>query len=361
MTVDDPDVDADALAADLSDWLGERVTGFEVLGDGVNLVLGVSTAGAGPGYVLRRPNAGRRTPSFVGVEREYRLLERLRDTDVPAPEPVAVRGDHPAAGGPVVVTTRVAGEPFPWRSALPERFRTPAARERIGTLLADALAGIHALDPDRFADVCDRHAPRDQVARAVDRLDEVAPTAPTLRAVGDRLRDRAPSTGRTALLHGDFRPGNVLFVGDDRPNLSAVVDWETALVGDPLTELGYLLLDWRDDGGPAPSLDGLEATYPDADLDGVRDLDENGLSQFAAAPGAPSRRDLAARYEARTGIPFENERFYVAQAAFLLGTVWADLHHSRAEARGESDPDPEPAAEYMGMVAEATLDGERPL
>ena len=228
-------------------------------------------------------------------------------------------------------------------------------------LLVDTLAEIHAVEVERFDDVCERVTPREQVDRAVDRLEQATRVTghelPTLLSVGEWLQRNAPSDPETTLVHGDFRPGNSLFAGTDDPRITGILDWETAALGDPLTELGYLLLRWRDEDDPTPALDDIEARHPNEDaIQHLRKVNEDGLSPFTARPGSPSRRELVSRYEAQTGVSFENERFYRAQAAFLLATVWEDLHRHRVAAGEESDW--EPHVEYVALVADSIVSGE---
>ncbi|WP_247001319.1 phosphotransferase family protein [Halosolutus gelatinilyticus] len=361
MTQTGANVDFERLESYLTAELCGGVTDIEVLDDGLNLHLAISTAEDGRTYVLRRPTKLRRTELFNDLEREYELLQRLRRTAIPAPEPVLFCDDDSIVGDAFFVTPFLDGAVIPLGSDLPDRFRTAPARRRAATLLIDTLAEIHSLDPEPFADVCERQPPRGQVDRAAERLGTVASVTDldlsTLRSVGEWLRRNAPSDPTTTLVHGDFRPGNVLFAGTNRPEIAGVLDWETAILGDPLTELGYLLLRWRDEDDPAPPLDGLEARYPDSDaIPRLRAANERGLAPFTAKPGSPDRRELVARYEDATGIPFEDERFYRAHAAFTLATVWADLHRRRVEAGTESDW--EPHVEYMSMVADGIVGGE---
>jgi aminoglycoside phosphotransferase (APT) family kinase protein len=269
--------------------------------------------------------------------------------------------DASIVGDSFFLATRLDGATVPLGSDLPERFRNPPSRGKVAELLIDTLAEVHSLDVGPFEDVCERQTPLEQVALATDRLDEAAGVTgrerPTLRAVGQWLRRNAPPSPTTTLVHGDFRPGNVLFAGTDEPEITGVLDWETAMLGDPLTELGYLLLRWRDDGDPTPPLGGLEARYADEDaLGDLREANEHGLAPFTAEAGSPTRRELVARYEDETAISFENERFYRAHAAFMLATIWEDLHRYRIEAGDESGF--EPLVDYMTMVADSVVSGE---
>jgi aminoglycoside phosphotransferase (APT) family kinase protein len=357
------ELDTAALETFLAREFDADVTGAEVLHDGLNLSVAISTAETGRAFVLRRPNKFRQRASFNGVPQEYGVLDRLRDTPIDAPEPVLVCEDDSVLGDPFLVMTYLEGEPVPLGDDLPERFRAPAARRQVATALVDTLADLHTVDVAPFADVCDRRPVGDQVAGIVDQFDEATSVTrhdhDALWRVADWLRDHAPSDTRTALVHGDYRPGNVLFAGRDEPEIGGVLDWETAFLGDPLAELGYLLLRWRDDGDPTPSLDELDTRHADEDvLADLEAINERGLAPFTSDPGSPSRRALVARYEERTGRAFEHDRFYRALAAFVLATVWEDLQRHEIEAGGASTRDP--YVEYLSAIATSIVDGEFP-
>ena len=355
-------VDTAALESYLSGELDAAVVGSEVLHDGLNLSIAISTAEADRAYVIRRPNKLRHTGLFNKLENEYGLLQRLDETAIRTPAPVLFCNDTSIIGDSFFVTTYLDGTPIRLGSDLPERFRDTRSRGQVADCLVDTLAEIHSLDTEPFENICEHQFPREQVARTTERLDEATNVTghelPTLRSVGRWLRRNAPSGSATTLVHGDFRPSNVLFSGADQPAITGVLDWETALLGDPLTEVGYLLLRWRDDDDPILPLDELETKYPNEDaMQEVRAANEHGLSPFTAKPGSPSRRELVARYEDRMGTVFENERFYRAHAAFGLATVWEDIHRHRVEAGAE--PDERPIwIEYVSMIADGIVSGE---
>lgn len=361
MTANSLEGDTAALESYLSAELGADVAALDVLSEKLNLVVAVRTESGGVEYVLHQPRKLRDTPLFIDHRREYEVLDRLREMSIPTQTPVSFCDDASVLDEPFFVTTYLDGEPVPLGNDLPERFRDPPSRERVATDLIETLADIHRLDVGPFEDVCERHTPRAQARLASDRLDAVARVTgrefPRLRSVGEWLLANAPDDSETTLVHGDFRPGNVLLAGAERPEVGGVLDWESTMLGDPLTEVGYLLLRWRDDGDPTLPLDELEGRYSNDDaLDYLRDANERGLCPFSAKPGSPTRRDLVARYEDEIGFVYEHDRFYRAQAAFLLATVWADLHRHDVEAGLESDR--EPYVEYMAMLAERIADGE---
>ncbi len=352
-----------ALEAYLSAELEAEVLDINSLHDGLNLSLAVSTTNEDPAYVVRRPNKLRHTDAFNDLETEYEVLRRLQETRIPAPAPVLVCTDESVIGDSFLVMSHLDGVSVPLGTRLPEPYRTPEARTRVGAELVDTLAALHSVDVESFVELCDRTTALEQVEYNVERLEAATAVTghelPTLWDVAEWLQRNAPSNQEMALLHGDFRPSNVLFEGvgrDDSPEITGVLDWETASLGDPLTELGYLLLRWRDDGDSTPSLDGIETRYPDSDaVSDLREINKNGLAPFTAEPGSPDRQELMTRYEQATGTAFENDRFYGAFAAFMLATVWEDLYRYQFENGLESER--EPYVEYMSLLAESIVAG----
>ncbi|WP_353634692.1 phosphotransferase family protein [Halobacterium sp. NMX12-1] len=358
-----PDLPLDDLEAFLAAELGERVTGTEPLDGALNTMVAVSTASTEDKYVVRKPTEMRKSALFTDLETEYRVLAELADTPVPAPEPVLYCGDDGPLGGPFVVTTYLDGETVPVGERLPERYRTETARERVGESMVDALAELHSVDAARFEDACESATPLEQVEDAANRLDYATSVTgrdvPELWDAIDWLREHAPEPRPRALLHGDYKSGNVFFAGD-LPEVTGVFDWETATLGDPLTELGYFLFYWRDDGDPTPAVDALREKYGDTEV--VRDLEattEHGFYRYSNRPGSPTRRDIVERYEAKTGLAFDHDRFYRTHAAVLLATVWEDIHRRQVEAG--ADTTQEPLLDYTAELVDRLVAGDFPL
>lgn len=358
-----PDLPLADLEAFLAAELDERVTGSEPLAGALNAMVAVSTADADPAYVVRKPTEMRDSALFTDLDTEYRVLEGLVDTAVPAPEPVLYCGDESLLGGPFFVTTYLQGETVPVGEPLPERYRTEAGRAGVAEALVDALAEVHTVDIAPFEDVCEHATPLEQVDAAADRLDDATSVTdrdvPELWDAVEWLRANAPEAPETRLLHGDYKSGNV-FLSGTPPEVSGVFDWETALLGDPLTELGYFLFYWRDDGDPTPDVGALRDRY--GDTDAVRDLettDERGFYPYSNRPGSPTRCELVERYEVATGVAFEHDRFYRAHAALLLATVWEDIHRRQVEAGADSTW--EPLLDYTGELTASIVDGDFPL
>lgn len=352
--------DADALASYLQEILDLSVTDVSFLTKKLNAVFRVSTAG-GDDLVVRSPARLRDAPYIVDLADEYEILSLLADTPVPAPRPIHHCSDPSVLGEPFVVLTYVDGDTVPLGGDLPARFRTPTARRQFAEGLIDTLAEIHTVDPEPFQTVCRQVTPDDQIASFRDRL--AAATEATgdqyarLLELCDWLDSQRPADTRVTLTHGDYRPSNVVLTGTETPAVAGVIDWETAALGDPRTDLGYLLLRWRDPNDSTPSLDWLSADDVDeATQAELRRVNERGLCSFTGDPGSPSRAELVARYESRTGIEFEAGRFFRVLAAVGLATVWADIERHAAES-GESAGQ-RPWIEYVGRLAECIADGD---
>jgi aminoglycoside phosphotransferase (APT) family kinase protein len=362
--MDDLELDVAMLQSELSGTLGEEVVDITVLHDGLNLSLGLDTAAEDNAYVLRRPNKFRDSDGFLDVRREYRVLERLQPTPVPAPEPVALSDGDSVLSDPFLITSYVEGDAVPLGSVLPDRFRHPAARQRFGEIVVEALADLHTLDTDPFSGVCERIPLRDHVAAVIDRMETATSVTghepPAVWEVAEWLRDHVPAASKTAVCHGDFRPGNILFVGGDRPRVGGVIDWETTWLGDPRTELGYLLLRWRDEGDPTPPVEEIAARHPDTDVtEELTGDDAPGVAPYTTRPGSPTRRELTERYETATGIPFEHDRFYRTLAAFDLAAIWEDIY--REQLGSDSAGQWEPSIEYLLLVGESIACGDHTL
>ncbi|BDZ50357.1 hypothetical protein GCM10025867_25980 [Frondihabitans sucicola] len=115
------------------------------------------------------------------------------------------------------------------------------------------------------------------------------------------LIEHAPPESAHAIVHGDYRLGN-LMLGTDEPRLVAVLDWELATVGDPLVDLGYLLASWAE---------------PGRDLTPVQ-----ALGRATQAPGFPSAAELSARYFSVRGIPQRDPGWYIALANWKLAVLY---------------------------------------
>jgi aminoglycoside phosphotransferase (APT) family kinase protein len=344
-------VDEDALRSYLADRLDE-VDRFAVerLEAGHSNETLVVTWGDRD-LVLRRPPPGETADTAHDVLREYRVIDALQDSSVPVPPTVLACEDEGVVGGQFYVMERVEGDVI--RDAEPERFAAPGHRERIGEEAVDTLAGIHGVDYEAVG-LGEFGYPEGFAGRQVKRWSEQLTWAfqttverrevPALYEVMEWLGDNAPESHPHTLVHGDFKLDNVMFGPGTPPELVGVFDWEMATLGDPRTDLGWLLSFWRDPKDPEPVLPDLSATFTDRE-------------------GYPTRRDLVERWEARTGLTYEHDRFYRTLAVYKLAGL-GEMFLARYM-RGDADDDLYPKMEEgVPALAERALriiDGEEPL
>jgi aminoglycoside phosphotransferase (APT) family kinase protein len=292
--------------------------------------------------VLRRPPVNRITASQGNVDREARLLAALANTDVRHPRLVIATNDESVIGSPFVLLQRVDGinpvDPLP-----PDLTSDASFRAGLGPEIIDALAELATTDwraiglegfgkPDGF------------LARQVDRwlwqLDSyrVRPL-PDADIVVDWLRANLPEPGPTGILHGDYSLFNVMFARQTPARLAAIIDWDTATIGEPLMDLGHVLARWDEPGEDPTSLGSADIS------------DRRGLS---------SRAELAERFASRTGWDVSNVRYYEVVSLFKLGCIM-EGHHANEMTSLAPGAEPRFATTAPGLFADAVriIHGER--
>lgn len=256
-----PQIDFDTQA--LHRYLTENVEGFP--GD---MVLNQFTAGqsnptyqitaGGKDYVLRKKPAGTLLPSAHAVDREYRVMAALADTSVPVPQMLALCMDRDVIGTEFYVMDMVKG-PIYQDPSLPGM--TPDQRRVFYDDFIRSLAALHAVDVDAVG-LSDFGRPDGFLTRQISRWTKQykATETETILAM-DRLMEWLPENvvedGEAALVHGDFRPGNVI-AGEDDPKILALLDWELCTLGHPLADLGYVCALYHADVLPTGRLKGLD-------------------------------------------------------------------------------------------------------
>jgi aminoglycoside phosphotransferase (APT) family kinase protein len=272
--------------------------------------------------VLRRPPLSGVLPTAHDMVREYRVVAALGPTDVPVPAALHLCTDSDVLGAPFWVSAYVAGPVV--RRSLPAGYADePEQRRAIADELVDVLAALHAVDPAAVG-LADFGRPEGFVTRQVarwtrqwkttaqiaeEKLGGVATVAAPdaaadLDALAERLAGSVPaSAGGTGVVHGDYRLDNTVLDPAGPGRVVAVLDWEMSTLGDPLTDLGLLLVYWQEPNDSA----GRRASLP--------------VSSVTALEGFPRRREVVARYAAATGADLSDLPWYVGMAAFKLAVV----------------------------------------
>jgi aminoglycoside phosphotransferase (APT) family kinase protein len=262
--------------------------------------------GAGRRYVLRKKPPGALLPSAHAVDREYRVISALAQTDVPVAKAYALCEDEAIIGQAFYIMEFVEGRVFR-DITLPDL--APAERSAVYDAMGDVLARLHKVDYEAVG-LGDYGRVGGYVSRQVRRWSQQYESSKTEDlAAMDKLMawlpGNIPDDSLTTIAHGDYRIENLLYHPTE-PRILAVVDWELGTLGNPFSDLAYNCL-----------------PYHMAD---ERWGDITGIDY--AATGIPSEADYVAKYCARTGrddIP--DWTFYLVLSLFRLAAIIQGVYY----------------------------------
>jgi aminoglycoside phosphotransferase (APT) family kinase protein len=301
-----PGLDLDRLRGLLDDerpgLVHGPLTGRLIEGGRSNLTYAVSDGTSK--WVVRRPPLGHVLATAHDMKREHRVISALHPTAVPVPGTLLLCEDVEVLGAPFYVMDFVEGTPYRTAEQLaplgPERTRGAV----LG--LVDTLVELHAVDPaavgladfGRPEGFLDRQLRRWGKQLDASRNRELAGIDELHAALGREL----PHSPAPTVVHGDYRLDNVLIGEDDR--ITAVLDWEMSTLGDPLTDLGLLVMYSMPLGLP-----------------------DSPVSTTATAAGHPAPAELIERYAARSGRDVSAVAWYTAFAWFKLAVILEGIHY----------------------------------
>lgn len=213
----------------------------------------------GKRYVLRRKPPGKLLPSAHAVDREYRVMTALRDSDVPVPRTWCLCADESVIGTAFFVMDCVDGRIF-WDPSLPDMNRS--GRAAIFAEMNRVIAALHKVD-FRALGLVDYGKMGNYLARQIARWTKQyrASETETIEAM-DRLIEwlpaNIPADDETTIVHGDYRLDNLIFHPTDA-RIVAVLDWELSTLGHPLADFAYHCMSWHiPGGGPFGGMHGLD-------------------------------------------------------------------------------------------------------
>ena len=276
---------------------------FDLIAGGrSNLTYRVTDAG-GRAYALRRPPVSHVLATAHDMAREHTVISALQATDVPVPRTLGLCTDTDVNGAPFYVMSFVEGHIL--RDERASSAVSEAVRTRASDSLVDTLARLHAVDVDAVG--LGEFARREgYIARQLKRwhgqfeqstLDGVPGPAVIDRA-WEELSAKIPEQQGVAIVHGDYRLDNTVL--DDEGNVIAILDWEICTLGDPLADLGLLLVYWAEAGENEHSVLGVAPT---------------------ALPGFATRTQLVDRYAAASGLDVSHVPYYCAFGIWKLACI----------------------------------------
>ena len=271
------------------------------------------------GVVLRRPPRGPLPPSAHDVLREARVLRALQDTAVRTPKVLAVCDDPGVIGAPFYLMEEMHGDVI--TDAMPAPLDDAEQRRRTAEELVTALVELHAVDWSTLG-LEGFGKPTGYLERQLRRFNGIwefnkTREIPEFEQVSHWLAANLPDSPPATIVHGDYRLGNTMFAHRAPAQLIAIFDWEMATIGDPLADVGYMMLHWRQ----------------------VDDHDESkfALQSVTTMPGFPTRRELVALYEERSGRSVDDLGWYVA-LAYWKAVAFMEGNYRRAISGATDDP-----------------------
>ena len=278
-------------------------------------------------FVLRRPPRPPLPPSAHDVLREARVLSAVESTPVRAPTVLAACDDESVLGVPFYVMEYMEGAVI--TSEIPAVLDTPEERRRIGEELVDALAEVHAVDW-QASGLEGYGKPTGYLERQLRRFNGLwehnkTRELPLVKEVAEWLAANMPESQEATIVHGDYRLGNTMVANDPPGRLVAIFDWELSTIGDPLADVGYLTVTWAEREDP-------------------EDMSFSSLSAATRREGFPTREQLIARYEQRSGRSMDALNWYQALALWKAA-VFMEGNYKRFLAGSTDDA-------YLGLFDE---------
>jgi aminoglycoside phosphotransferase (APT) family kinase protein len=256
-------------------------------------------------WALRRPPLAHVLPTAHDMAREFRVISALADTAVPVAPAVALCEDPDVLGAPFYLMGFVDGVVLDKPKLLAAL--DPADATRSCELLMHTLVDLHEVEPLAVG-LGEFGRPAGFLARQVRRWHQqwqASETRPldVLAATVERLTSTLPEQSAPAIVHGDYRLTNVMYTpGIDR--IAAVVDWEMATLGDPLTDVGLLVV--------------------------YQDLAQQGdtiMPQMLPERGFLTAAQMVARYAERSPRDLTHLNWYIGFGYFKLAVVAEGIHH----------------------------------
>jgi aminoglycoside phosphotransferase (APT) family kinase protein len=185
--------------------------------------------------------------------------------------------------------------------------------------MAVTLVALHDVDPDavglgdlgRRDGYIERQLKRWSSQYAQMRVEGVE-YGGVVERVGDELARRVPAQQRTSIVHGDYRMDNVVL--DDRGEVRAILDWELCTLGDPLADVGLLMVYWAESDATAAL--GFSPT---------------------TAPGFSSKAQVLADYAAASNLDLSDIGYYVAFGSWKLACILQGVYARYLAGAGAGD------------------------
>ncbi|MDE3253575.1 MAG: phosphotransferase family protein [Bacteroidota bacterium] len=259
-------------------------------------------------YVLRMPPVGAQIKTAHDMDREYRVLSMLKPLYAKIPSPLLFCDSPDVLGAPFYIMEKMNG--IILRASRAPGMNIPAPVFRaLSASFIDNLVALHALDIQSTG-LIGLGKPEGYTTRQVTGwvkryFTAETDTIPDINAVAQWLQEQQPLPQAPAFLHNDYKYDNLLLNPDNLTEITAVLDWEMATVGDPLMDLGASLAYW------------FEADEGEV-------FRHYNLSWL---PGNFTRQELIGRYAEKSGRDLRDILFYYVFGLFKNAVIAQQIYH----------------------------------
>ncbi|WP_426416171.1 phosphotransferase [Aestuariirhabdus sp. LZHN29] len=325
----------------LASYLSQQVSGFEGPLTATKFAGGQSNPtfkieAASGTYVLRRQPPGKLLKSAHAVDREYRVIKALANSEVPVAGVYHLCEDPSVIGSMFYLMEYCDGRIF-WDAAIPEVDNSQ--RSAMYDEMNRVLAALHSVNIDAVG-LSDYGKPGNYFERQLGRwssqyrASELQPIEAMEQLMSWLQQNMPADDGRIALSHGDFRLDNMMFHPTE-PRVIAVLDWELSTLGHPFADLAYQCMQLRMPG-KVGSMSGL-------------------MGVDLGALGIPTEQQYIARYCERMGLEgIDNWAFYLAFSFFRLAAIVQGVAKRAADGNA-SNRNAAKVGAFVGPMAELAL------
>ena len=245
-------------------------------------------------YVLRRKPPGKLLKSAHAVDREYKVLTSLQNTEVPTPKTIHLCEDESVIGTIFYIMEFCDGNIFwdPFASEIDK-----GRRSLVFDQLNQGISLLHIQDI-KTLELEDFGKTGNYIERQVSRwtkqyFDSETEKIDSMHKLIEWLPKRIPKQKYDSIVHGDYRLDNVVF--DNNDNNIAILDWELSTIGDPLADFGYHCLLWH-----------------------IGKIDND----VAKGLGIPNEDEYLKKYLSRTKIQLDSDwEFYIIFSLFKVAGI----------------------------------------
>ncbi len=260
-------------------------------------------------FVLRKPPIGAIKRGH-DMSREFKVQSGVSKAFSKVPKMFAFSDDETILGSDFYIMEKVEGIILNYKEAK-KRNISPLAYKTIANSWLDSFVELHNVDYNEIG-LSDLGKPEGYVERQVKNwgkqyLKAKTDEFPEAEMVMKWMQEHQPKEYNHCLIHNDYKYDNVVFKDDSWEEISAVLDWEMATLGDPLMDLGASLGYWT------------VATD--------HDFVKQGIPSPTIFEGNPSRTEIAEMYAQKSGRNVDNLVFYYAFGLFKIAVIAQQIYY----------------------------------